>query len=131
MNTLSIPHNSSAKGHYFQPRSGSSPEQQAEELPLSTRQADASSPLHADPHDETELRLWRDVCLLIKTALVLVMIAIPIAMVFPKAFSFGVCLLVSSLTLMGVYCWASHRGDAEIGVSDTQGRDSSTHNSTH
>ena len=115
MNTLSIP-NSSAKGTFCR-ASGSSLEIQAE---------DSFPSDEMDRLNEAEERLWREAARWFNGACVAIAVATVLVFRYPRVMAVILCIAVSAVIIVFLFCWAVYRGDPEIGVSDTQGRDNST-----
>jgi hypothetical protein len=102
MKTLSLSPNSSAEGD-FSRASGSSPEIQAEDF-----------------YSAEQARIDREANATITGVALAAFLAGIAVILFPVE---ACVVLLALIVIGGGYLWTTHRGDAEIGVSDTQGRD--------
>ena len=106
MNTLSIPPHTSPEGTFSQGAASSH----------AAPQGEASS--SSDSHH----RIDRDTRRLINAAMIAAVAMLWFGLRHPIALAMILCIGGSSFLIIAVCCWNGHRGDAEIGVGDTQGR---------
>ena len=111
MNTLSVHPQPSAEGTFSQGPVPSHTGPQAEASPSA--------------HDltTTDERITRDLNTLNSVVPVACVFAGAALVSFPIASAVVLMFVVSAGAVWFLYSWATHRGDTEIGVSDTQGRD--------
>lgn len=107
MNTLLIPPPTSPEGTFSQGAASSH----------AAPQGEVSS--SSDSHH----RIDRDTRRLINASMITAVAMLWFGLRYPVALAMIVCIGGSSALLIGAICWNGHRGDTEIGVSDTQGRD--------
>ena len=120
MNTLSIPHHTSPEGTF----------RQGAASPKAAPQGEASPSIREleDSFNHQCAQLERDWKILVWSAVITAAVAMWLVIYHPAVFAVAFCIALSAATIVGIYCWAAHRGDTEIGVSDTQGRDTTNTN---
>ena len=84
--------------------------------------SNAASQGEVSPSD-SNARVERDTRRLINAAIITAVAMVWFGLRHPVALAMIVCIGGSAVFLVGAICWNGHRGNAEIGVSDTQGRD--------
>jgi len=76
---------------------------------------------------DTNARIDRDTRRLIHAATLAAVAALWLGLRYPLVLAMIVCISGSAALLIAAILWQGHRGDAEIGVADTQGRDGGNH----
>lgn len=69
-------------------------------------------------HAESELRVWRGL-----TLMLLAILIVTLAVFDPEGLMCIACVTVALIVIYGCLAWLDNRGDEEMGVGDTQGRD--------